>query len=87
MLKKISTGSRNDALIPRVQSPANFGLVSQMSTSPRSVRINRDIVKAMSIVHALRLEGENEKRLLVGRLKIACKGSRNAFIARTVRRE
>jgi hypothetical protein len=27
------------------------------------------------MVHALRLEGENKKRLLVGRLKIACKGA------------
>jgi hypothetical protein len=44
-----------------------------MSTSPGSARINRDIVKAMSMVHALRLEGENKKRLVVGRLKIACR--------------
>jgi hypothetical protein len=58
-------------LILRVQSPANFGLVSQMSTLPRSTRINRDIAKAISMVYALRLEGENKKRLLVGRLKIA----------------
>jgi hypothetical protein len=27
------------------------------------------------MVHALRLEGENKKRLLVGRLRIACKGA------------
>jgi hypothetical protein len=27
------------------------------------------------MIHALRLEGENKKRLLVGRLKIACKGA------------
>jgi hypothetical protein len=29
------------------------------------------MVKVMSMVHALRLEGENKKRPLVGRLKIA----------------
>jgi hypothetical protein len=58
-------------LIPRVQSPANFRLVSQMSTLPGSARINRDMAKVMSMVYALRLEGENKKRLLVGRLKIA----------------
>jgi hypothetical protein len=58
-------------LIPRVQSPANFRIVSQMSTLPRSTRINRDMAKAMSMVYALRLKGENKKRLLVGRLKIA----------------
>lgn len=44
-----------------------------MSTLPRSTRINRDMAKAMSMVYALRLEGENKKRLLVGRLKIACR--------------
>ena len=58
-------------MIPRVQSPANFELVSQMSILPRSTRIDRDMAKAMSMVYALRLEGENKKRLLVGRLKIA----------------
>ena len=58
-------------MIPRVQSPANLELVSQMSTLPRSTRINREMAKALSMGYALRLEGENKKRLLVGRLKIA----------------
>ena len=58
-------------MIPRVQSPANFELVSQMSTLLRSTRINREMAKALSMGYALRLEGENKKRLLVGRLKIA----------------
>ena len=58
-------------MIPRVQSPANFELVSRMSTLPRSTRINREMAKALSMGYALRLEGENKKRLLVGRLKIA----------------
>ena len=62
-------------MIPRVQSPANLELVSQMSTLPRSTRINREMAKALSMGYALRLEGENKKRLLVGRLTIACKGA------------